>query len=71
MADEPKANMTLQVRKSLAERLEALVYELKRDHNIRTSKVEVVELVLSGLPDHPSEDLVTQLKAFRSEAPRR
>ncbi|MHB8618269.1 MAG: hypothetical protein ACYDAG_01655 [Chloroflexota bacterium] len=67
--DEPLANLMIRVRRSLDERLADLVHELKR-HGVRTSKAELVEMLLWDLPAHPTGDLRTRLGIFRQLAPR-
>ena len=67
--DEPLANLAVRVRRSLDARLGDLIYELRRD-GVRTSKVELVELLLWELPAEPSADLRRRLADFRQHAPR-
>lgn len=71
MANEAKDSMTLQVRRTFSRRVDDLIHEFKRDRNIKTSKVELVEMLLSSLPEGVSDTLVEQLEAFRQNAPRR
>lgn len=71
MANEAKDSMTLQVRRTFARRVDDLIHEFKRDRNIKTSKVELVEMLLSSLPEGVSDTLVQQLETFRQNAPRR
>lgn len=67
--DEPLANLQVRVRRSLDSRLEDLIHTLRRD-GVRTSKVELVELLLWELPAEPSPDLRRRLAGFRRLAPR-
>ncbi|MFN2591652.1 MAG: hypothetical protein ABR532_02320 [Candidatus Dormibacteria bacterium] len=70
LADEPFSNMTLRVRTSLDMRASDLVHEMKYRHNVRTSKAELVEMLLSDLPTKPSDALIARVRAFQREAPR-
>jgi len=67
--DEPLANLAVRVRRSLDERLGDLIHALRRD-GVRTSKVELIELLLWELPAEPSGDLRRRLAEFRQHAPR-
>lgn len=67
--DEPLRNLAIRVRGSLDDRLNDLVYKLRRE-GIRTSKVELVEMLLWNLPAEPSADIRSRLEAFRRAAPR-
>jgi hypothetical protein len=69
MPDEPQANLAIRVRRSLDFRLSDLVHELRRD-SVKTSKVEIVEMLLSELPPHVTDDLRVRLRGFRNRAPR-
>ena len=68
--DEPSANLAIRVRRSLDEHLNELIFELRRN-GIRTSKVELIEMLLWELPSRPGEELTARLSAFRHAAPRR
>lgn len=67
--EESLRNLALRVRASLDDRLNDLVYQLRRE-GIRTSKVELVEMLLWNLPGRPSADVRSGLEAFRRAAPR-
>lgn len=67
--DESLRNLALRVRATLDERLNDLVYQLRRE-GVRTSKVELVELLLWDLPAQPSATIRSRLEAFRRTAPR-
>lgn len=67
--DLPAVNLAIRVRRPLDDRLADLIHAL-RQAGVRTSKVEMVELLLWELPDRPGEDLRARLAAFRSAAPR-
>lgn len=66
---EPLANLALRPRRSLDNRLADLVHALRRE-GIRTSKVELVELLLWELPPELTSELRARLTAFRRQAPR-
>lgn len=68
-ADAPAANLAIRVRRPLDERLAELIHGL-RQQGIRTSKVELIEMLLWELPAAPSRDLRGRIGAFRSAAPR-
>jgi hypothetical protein len=67
--DEPSANLAIRVRRSLDERLNELIFDLRRD-GIKTSKVELVEMLLWELPPRPGASLTDRLASFRRAAPR-
>lgn len=67
--NEPMANLAIRVRKSLDDRLADVVHDLRRQ-GIRSSKAEVVELLVSALPDHSDLAFANRLKQFRAQAPR-
>ena len=68
-ADLPPANLAIRVRRPLDERLADLIHALRRD-GVRTSKVEMIEMLLWELPedDHPA--VRERLRRFREWAPR-
>jgi hypothetical protein len=47
-----------------------LAHQLRLQRSIRTSKTELVEMLLWELPDEPDDDLVERLKRYRLAAPR-
>ena len=59
----------VRVRATFDERLDDLVYQFRRQ-GVRTSKSELVELLLSDLPPEPDNDLRARLASFRRHAPR-
>ncbi|MDA8312155.1 MAG: hypothetical protein M0Z46_16420 [Actinomycetota bacterium] len=59
----------VRVRATFDERLDELVYQFRRQ-GVRTSKSELVELLLSDLPPEPDNDLRARLASFRRHAPR-
>lgn len=67
--DEPSTNLAIRVRRSLDLRLSDLIHELRHE-GIRSSKVELVELLLWELPTQLTPDLRNRLAAFRRLAPR-
>ena len=67
--DEASANLAIRVRRSLDERLNELIFDLRRD-GIKTSKVELVEMLLWELPPRPGASLTERLASFRRAAPR-
>ena len=67
--DEPSANLAIRVRRSLDERLNELIFDLRRD-GIKTSKVELIEMLLWELPPRPGGSLTDRLASFRRAAPR-
>lgn len=68
-ADAPAANLAIRVRRPLDERLGELIHAL-RQGGVRTSKVELIEMLLWELPPAPSGELRQRLGAFRAAAPR-
>lgn len=71
MADEREySNLAVRVRRSLDRRAAKLVSAMFWDHNLKASKADLVELLLSELPDTPTEDLMSRLRAFKEQAPR-
>lgn len=67
-ADAPTANLALRVRRPLDDHLADLVHEFRRE-GVRTSKVELVELLLWELPNSHTE-LRPRLAQFRQAASR-
>jgi hypothetical protein len=67
--NEPMSNLAIRVRKSLDDRLADVVHDLRRQ-GIRSSKAEVVELLISALPEHSDLAFSNRLKQFRAQAPR-
>ncbi len=69
LPDEPLVNLSIRVRHSLDERLVDLIHALRQE-GVRTSKVEMVELLLWELPATPSPELRRRLATFRQQAPK-
>lgn len=66
---DPLANLAVRVRRPLDKRLGFLVYKLGEDE-VRTSKAELIEMLLWELPGEPTSDFRRRLAAFRRAAPR-
>lgn len=67
--EEPLANLMVRVRRPLDERLTALLYAFRRD-GVRSSKTEIIEMLLWELPSAPTPQIRERLGAFRRGAPR-
>lgn len=67
-ADAPPVNLAIRVRRPLDDHLTDVVHTLRRG-GVRSSKVEVVEMLLWELAAAPGE-VTERLKAFRAAAPR-
>ncbi len=67
--DEPVNNLMIRVRRSLDDRLGDLVYKLRKD-GVKSSKVELVEMLLWELPPGSEAGLRQRLAEFRRRAPR-
>lgn len=65
----PWSNLAIRVRRPLDDRLADLIHELRRD-GVRTSKVEVIEMLLWELPPDDAEGLRKRIARFRRHAPR-
>lgn len=70
VADEPQANLAVRVRRSLDLRLDDLLHEL-RHRGVRSSKAELMEMLLWELPPKLDASLEARLVRFRAVAPRR
>lgn len=70
-ADAPAVNLAIRVRRPLDDRLADLIHEL-RGLGVRTSKVELVELLLWELPadETAAGELMERLRRFRARAAR-
>jgi hypothetical protein len=68
-ADAPAANLAIRVRRPLDEHLADLIHQLRR-RGVRTSKVELIEVLLWELPERATPELVERLARFRRAAPR-
>lgn len=66
--DLPPVNLAIRVRRPLDERLVELIHQLRRA-GVRTSKVELIEMLLWELPEEASA-LTERLGRFRRFAPR-
>jgi hypothetical protein len=67
--DLPAVNLAIRVRRPLDDRLADLIHALRTD-GVRTSKVELVEMLLWELPENDQPALVRRLARFREWAPR-
>lgn len=70
-ADLPPVNLAIRVRKPLDDHLVDLIHTL-RGVGVRTSKVELLEMLLWELPkgDDAPQAIIERLRAFRTWAPR-
>jgi hypothetical protein len=68
-ADLPPANLAIRVRKPLDDRLADLIHALRRE-GVRTSKVELIEMLLWELPEDDPAGARERLRRFRAFAPR-
>lgn len=69
MPNEPAANLAVRVRRSVDDRLAELLFNLRRT-GVRSSKAELVEMLLWELPAEPTEEFRGRLATFRERAPR-
>lgn len=67
--NEPTANLGVRVRNSIDDRLEELIFRLRRA-GVRSSKAEIVEMLIWELPAEPDDDFRKRLARFRDHAPR-
>jgi hypothetical protein len=67
-SDAPPVNLAIRVRRPLDDQLADLIHALRRA-GIRTSKVEIVEMLLWELPEEAGP-LAVRLREFRRRAPR-
>jgi hypothetical protein len=67
--EEPYANLAVRVRRSLDERLDDLAIDLRRE-GVRSSKAEIIELLLWELPPSLDDSFRARLALFREHAPR-
>ncbi len=67
---EPQANLAVRVRRSLDLRLDDLLHDL-RHKSLRSSKAELVEMLLWELPSMATIDLEDRLDRFRHAGGRR
>lgn len=68
-ADLPPVNLAIRVRRPLDDRLADIIHRLRRD-GVRTSKVEIIEMLLWELPEDELVALRERLRQFRDWAPR-
>lgn len=68
-ADLPPVNLAIRVRKPLDDRLAEVIHQLRQD-GVRTSKVELIEMLLWEMPDDQLAGLRERLRQFRDWAPR-
>ncbi len=67
--DLPPVNLAIRVRKPLDDHLADVIHTLRRD-GVRTSKVELIEMLLWEQTSEDAEALRGRLAAFRAAAPR-
>jgi hypothetical protein len=67
--DLPPVNLAIRVRKPLDDRLAELIHALRRE-GVRTSKVELIEMLLWELPEDDAAGARARLRRFRGFAPR-
>jgi hypothetical protein len=67
--DLPPVNLAIRVRKPLDDHLADLIHALRRD-GVRTSKVELIEMLLWEQTSESARGVRTRLAAFRAAAPR-
>lgn len=65
----PSANLAIRVRRPLDDRLADVIHELRRE-GVRTSKVEIVEMLLWELDASDLDGLRKRIARFRRAAPR-
>jgi hypothetical protein len=68
-ADLPPVNLAIRVRKPLDDRLAEVIHQLRGD-GVRTSKVELIEMLLWEMPADQLPALRERLRQFRDWAPR-
>ena len=68
-SDLPPVNLAIRVRKPLDDRLADVIHQLRQD-GVRTSKVELIEMLLWEMPDDQLAGLRERLRQFRDWAPR-
>ena len=68
-ADLPPVNLAIRVRKPLDDRLAEVIHQLRGD-GVRTSKVELIEMLLWEMPDDEPTAIRERLRRFRDWAPR-
>jgi hypothetical protein len=68
-ADLPPVNLAIRVRKPLDDRLADVIHQLRHD-GVRTSKVELIEMLLWEMPADELPALRERLRQFRDWAPR-
>ena len=67
--DLPPVNLAIRVRKPLDDHLADLIHDLRHD-GVRTSKVELIEMLLWEQTSEDARALRERLGAFRAAAPR-
>jgi hypothetical protein len=67
--DVAPVNLAIRVRKPLDDRLADLIHDLRRE-GVRTSKVELIEMLLWELPEGERAGVRERLRRFRDWAPR-
>jgi hypothetical protein len=69
-ADEAQLNLAVRVRRSLDLRLDELLHQLRRE-GVRSSKAELIEMLLWELPTQLDTNFQDRLRQFRRVAARR
>jgi hypothetical protein len=67
-AEDRVANLAIRVRQPLDDHLAEVIHAFRRE-GVRTSKVEIIEMLLWELPGEPAA-IRRRLAAFRQAAPR-
>ncbi len=67
--NDPHVYLSARVRQPLEDHLCELLHQLRRA-GVRSSKVELIEMMLWALPPTPDTELLGTLQAFRTAAPR-
>lgn len=68
-ADLPPVNLAIRVRKPLDDRLVDVIHQMHGD-GVRTSKVELIEMLLWEMPGDEPSAIRERLRRFRDWAPR-
>lgn len=67
--DAPPVNLAIRVRRPLDDRLAEAIHQLRRS-GVRTSKVELIEMLLWEMPEDDQAAVRARLARFREWAPR-
>jgi hypothetical protein len=69
LADAPTVGLTARIRVPLDRRIVGLVRALQ-DEGVRTSKIELIEMLISELPEELTPAFRARVEAFRARAGR-